>query len=228
MRILPSPMDPGAYWSQRYTKGTIYGEHPAGFMNDVLEYIHDCRDVLVAGGGYGRNAALLAKSGIRVTNMDISEEAIRLGKEQNALSNLQFELGNIVTMVEPEKQYDAVVAIYLVSLIVETDLDAAMENMYHFLSANGKFVCNFLATTDGEYVESKRAGGTSLGDNAFLVDEGRQYMKFYTEDQAAALLRKHNFAIDRMIMAKERRFINILKREIDSHSWLAFCRKSSA
>lgn len=118
-------------WSAQYIKGTTGWnlEQPAPALVEMLPRLKlpKCR-VLVAGCGYGHDAALFAKEGHVVTAMDLSEEALRGAQERYGhLPNLRFEKADIFHLnadhrgaydlifehtllcaVEPEKRSDLI------------------------------------------------------------------------------------------------------------------------
>ena len=57
------------YWDKRYLKGEIYLRSPSKIIKNSYNLLkkYKQKKILVIGGGYGRNAAFLAKRGFVIT-----------------------------------------------------------------------------------------------------------------------------------------------------------------
>ena len=97
-----------AYLRNAFTKGT---EQEVGFLVDALELDPGAR-VLDVGCGPGRHALALARRGIDVVGVDLSEDFIALARDAAAADGLpaRFEVGDIRDLVY-EAEFDAVICL---------------------------------------------------------------------------------------------------------------------
>lgn len=210
------------YWNGRFACGFIYGKETSDIVKIVAPFLSKSKNILVFGGGYGRTSSFLAKK-IKdscVINIDVSANAIKLGRDfyKNA-SNLRFVQKNILEM-KSKNSADAIVSFYLLSLFTAKEVDAAFKNIRGSLKDGGVLICNFLATDDDEY---KMAAKTI--SNKILCDNGQQFVKFYKRSDVKLLFEKHNFIIKKIFKLKESRFIDVLKKNVVSSSWVAVAKK---
>lgn len=219
LKEIPSIKLKNEYWNSRFKEGAIYGEEPSKVMEIILPYLKKSKNSLVVGGGYGRNAAFLADHNIETKCIDISENAINLGKNlYKDKPNLHFE--NIGIRDASEHEFDSVVSIYLLSLLDSEELDHLLEKIKKLLNINGKFICNFLSTDDEEFGLGKR-----IDKNTYLSDNDKQLIKFYSKEEVEKLLQRHGFKITNLLKTEETRFIEVLNKKITTKSWLAICKK---
>lgn len=228
MKIKPtSIVKRNRYWNQRFSKGAIYTKRPSSILSNfqIAQYLKKGRgkSMLVVGGGYGRNAALLAKQGWRVTNTDVSRHAITLGKQiYERTPNLHFQIDDATKTGLPSGRFDAVVCLYVLSLFTLEEVAACLRGIRRVLKPHSIFLCNFLALSDDEYKRS-----TKTKSNTILLDKGQQLVQFYARGDATALIRAQGFSIKQVHYATEIRFVDILKQNITSRSWVIVATKSS-
>lgn len=207
------------YWNQRFEKGEIYSLKPSNFIKKISDYLTSSKKILVVGGGYGRNAIFLSKKGFEVTNIDISQKAISIGKRiYDKISNLKFKKMNLFNL-QFKKKFDGVVAIYILSLFTETELSEIFKQINKTLVDDGKFCANFLSIEDDEFGMGKK-----IGKNLFLYDDG-QLVKFYRKNEIKSLFTKNGFTVNKIVKTEEKRYIDVLNKKINSKSWLVLSRK---
>lgn len=214
-KIIPDIQSRNKYWNKRFLKGTIYTEKPSKTVKLLLPYLKGSKKVLVVGGGYGRNAAYLAKNGFWVLSTDVSQNAINIGEKIYNFPNLKFEKKNITKLNYGRNKFDAVVAIYILSIFTKQELDRILKDVKNILKPYGKFCCNFLSINDDEY-----SLGIKIDKNLRLCDHKQQIVKFYSKSQIETIFKKYDFTIDKIIKVGETRFIDILNKKVVSRSWL--------
>ena len=117
--MTPKPEDPHwflpladflgpAYLRNAFTKGT---EQEVAFLVDALGLAPDQR-VLDVGCGPGRHALALARRGIEVVGVDLSEEFVALARDAAAAEGLpaRFEVGDVRDLGH-EAEFDAVLCL---------------------------------------------------------------------------------------------------------------------
>jgi SAM-dependent methyltransferase len=109
-----------AYWDSRFGReGKIWGMTPsvtAGYARDIF-IGHGIKSVLVPGAGYGRNALLFARTGLSVTGIEISAEAIRLAEG----TGIRYLRGSFLDVPVPQRSFDAIYCYNLLHLFLEAD-----------------------------------------------------------------------------------------------------------
>jgi SAM-dependent methyltransferase len=97
-----------AYLRNAFTKGT---EQEVGFLVDALGLEAGAR-VLDVGCGPGRHALALARRGIDVVGVDLSEDFVTLARDAAAVDGLsaRFEVGDVRALAY-EAEFDAVVCL---------------------------------------------------------------------------------------------------------------------
>ena len=218
---IPSIDSRNKYWNQRFEQGEIYSIEPSNFMNKVSDYLINSKKILVVGGGYGRNAIFLSKKGFEVINTDISLKAVSIGKKiYSEMSNLKFKKMNLFDL-QFRSKFDAVVAIYVLSLFTEIELLKIFKQINNILINNGRFCANFLSTEDDEFGIGKK-----ISRNLFLYNDG-QLVKFYRKNEVKSLLVRNGFIVDEIVKTEEKRYINILNKKINSKSWLVLSKRNN-
>ena len=117
--MTPKPEDPRwflplarfigpAYLRNAFTKGT---EHEVGFLADALGLEAGAR-VLDVGCGPGRHALALARRGIDVVGVDLSEDFIALARDAAAADGLpaHFDVGDVRELAY-DAEFDAVICL---------------------------------------------------------------------------------------------------------------------
>ena len=191
---IPSLNSRNIYWDERFKEGLIYGTKPSKVVRLIVPYIKSSSRILIIGGGYGRNAAYLAKHGFNVLNTDVSKKAINLGRKiYKNVKNLRFEIEDVFNLKIKKESFDAVIAIYYLSLFTSDEVDKIFKNIREIIKNDGKFCANFLSLDDEEY-----GHGKEIKPNTFLYEDG-QLVKFYTKEEIRNLFKKHKFKIDKII-----------------------------
>lgn len=208
------------YWDERYSQGLIYSTNPSKIIiGPVYNFLkqHGFKKVLMIGGGYGKNAAFLARKAFSVTNSDVSKNAIKLGrKKYRELPNINFLNDDILKTKIKDNKYDAVICLYLLSLFTDKEIRIALRNIKRILRPSGLLICNFLSQDDYEYKL-----GMKVTKSTVLLDNKRQLVNFFTKKRATVLLRGNKFLISQIFKAIDTRFINILHKIAISKSWVA-------
>ena len=76
------------FWDQKFKEEKIsWGFEPAESAIRAKDFFveNNIKDILIPGIGYGRNAKVFLDNGIKVTGIEISQNAIDLAKEENKL-----------------------------------------------------------------------------------------------------------------------------------------------
>ncbi len=80
-------------WNARFREGSAYArEQPAAFLTALADRLPTTGRALDVAGGAGRNAVWLARRGLAVTLVDISDEALTLARDHAARVDVPLEL----------------------------------------------------------------------------------------------------------------------------------------
>ncbi|MDX2438819.1 MAG: class I SAM-dependent methyltransferase [Acidobacteriota bacterium] len=116
-------------WDRRFSGSDfIYGTEPAGFLADNVELLPAKGRALDVAAGEGRNAVFLARHGLEVEAVDISE--VGLEKAQRLADAAGVTIRTIVADLEdysiPKQRYDVVVVINYLERDLIDDLKSAL------------------------------------------------------------------------------------------------------
>jgi len=216
---IPSLKARSTYWDRRFEKGEIYGTKPSKAAKLIMKDAKPLARILVVGGGYGRNAAYLAKHKHEVLSTDSSKRAIAMGRRLYGYrKNLRFKRWDICGATDFEKKpFDAVVAIYCLSLFTRAELNKIFKKIRQLIQRGGKFYANFLALDDGEYGQGKE-----IMQHTFLHEDG-QLVRFFSKKEILGLFKAHNFKINRILKIGEKR--RVKNQSVTSRSYLVFSKK---
>ncbi len=116
-------------WDRRFSGSDfIYGTEPAGFLADNAELLPAKGRALDVAAGEGRNSVFLARQGLEVDAVDISE--VGLEKAQRLAEAAGVTIHTIVADLEdysiPNERYDVVVVINYLERDLIDDLKSAL------------------------------------------------------------------------------------------------------
>lgn len=103
-------------WDERYAiDDWLFGKEPSPFIVDNIGLLKPGGEVLAIGDGEGRNGVWLASQGMRVTSVDISQNAIdkaqRLARERHV--ELETICADLTQWDWPIRKFDAVISIFV-------------------------------------------------------------------------------------------------------------------
>ena len=107
------------FWDARYSHPNhVYGYRPNDFLKAQSRWLRPGSRVLCLGDGEGRNGVWLAERGHDVVSLDISKVALDKAKALAAargtsIETWQVDLADWVEAPDPERGWDAVVAIFV-------------------------------------------------------------------------------------------------------------------
>jgi SAM-dependent methyltransferase len=165
-----------ADWDKRYreAEAPLFGEAPSEYVRMVMARSDvEIRSALLLGDGDGRNGGWLAKQGVAITAVDISDVATELALRNDAERGVRAErVAADIGQWQPaaDARWDAIFMIYL-------QCDAATRNgavarLARHIAPGGWFVAEGFA-----------AGGNVKGDLGPMVDD----LLYRRDDLIAAL-----------------------------------------
>ncbi|MDR1302332.1 MAG: class I SAM-dependent methyltransferase [Treponema sp.] len=150
------------FWNKRYiTEQLIWGVEPSS-ITVICEKIfkeNNTKDILVIGAGYGRNGKYFVENGYHVDGIEISEEAINIGKI--FAPEINFIKGSVLDM-NLNKKYDAVFCYDIIQLFQEEKRKTVIENCIKHCKNTGRIMISCLSDKDMLYGIGKMIEGNTF------------------------------------------------------------------
>lgn len=121
-------------WNRRYREGAYHGRtHPSAFLEECAAALPAPGRALDLACGTGRNAAYLADLGFTVDAVDVSAEALAIGRARAPALPIRWLEHDLDSGFVPEAGYDVIVNIRFVNLPL-------LESLVPWLRPNGVMV----------------------------------------------------------------------------------------
>lgn len=174
-------------WTERYQsvgESYLFGEEPNAFLVKQLSFFKPGQKILCVADGEGRNSVWLARHGLDVTAVEISEAAVEKAKR---LANkyhvdVKFECADLLSdswiQEHSTIQYDWVVAIFVqfADPITREKLFAVMKQLTR---SGGGLVLQGYTSKQLEY----KTGGPSVLENLYTEELIRSLLQDWRIDQ---------------------------------------------
>ncbi len=176
-----------SYWDGRFEEGgLIWGENPSSTVEQAVALfrLHDVKDVLVPGAGYGRNTRALNAAGLRTIGVEISRRATELAKDfdrETAFYNASF-----LEIQLPQNRFDGIYCYNVLHLFRKPERFLFIERCRGLLREGGIGYFTVFAE-----VEPSCGRGEEVEWNTYESKPGRPAHYFTEKD-----LRQHFEAFD--------------------------------
>ncbi|MFD0765022.1 class I SAM-dependent methyltransferase [Mucilaginibacter lutimaris] len=167
------------FWELSFIKNKeMWGFEPAksAVLTKDLFLRHSVKNVLIPGVGYGRNAEIFRKSGMKVTGIEISETAIALARKHYG-EDMDIYHGSVTDMPFDNCLYDGIFCYALIHLLDDDDRAKLIRDCYAQLSDNGYMVFVAITTQASTYGKGKY-----ISPNRYEIFEG---VKMFFYDKAS-------------------------------------------
>jgi len=136
---------------------------------DVYETKKKVKRILDAGCGNGRHIIFFAEQGFNAYGIDISREAIEIGREWLTQKNLKADLrvGDIKKLPYKDGYFDVVISFETLDHIPFTKAKKTMKEIKRVLVPRGYFFVSLRSTESSEYGRGER-----VDKNTFKLKEG--------------------------------------------------------
>lgn len=186
--IVENPVDNTAYWNQYYKNG-VCAQEPSPFAQYVATLVEPGREMVELGCGNGRDAVFFAARGLRITALDMSQEAIAQLQRRN-LSNVQFLCGDFVNSdVHRPDSFDYAYSRFTLHSINRNQEQVLLSNLFRGLRAGGKLFIEVRGVNDPLFGKGKQ-----VERNAFFYDN--HYRRFIVLDELVESLERHGFRVE--------------------------------
>ena len=174
-------------WKAEYKKGIPHWAedmNPSIFAKEFVETMRSYKtsSVLEVGCGNGRDSILFAKSGFKVTSIDIVPEAVELAKTnaKKAKVDITVKVANVEKLPFDDASFGAV---FTLSVLHSTNLDKSLPEVVRVLEPGGVAFIHIYGDTqfeNGKKTEDTIAWGDYLRDLKAL---GFEILKSYTDNE---------------------------------------------
>ncbi|MDR0374646.1 MAG: class I SAM-dependent methyltransferase [Treponema sp.] len=155
------------FWDKRFMEEQyIFGREP-GDIAILCEKIfkeNNVKDILIIGVGYGRNGKYFVENGYNVDGMEISGEAINIGKK--FAPDINFINGSVLD-TNLNRQYDAIFCYDIMQLFQKNERKIITKNCIKHCKENGIIMLSCLSENDILF-----GRGNEIEENTFEIKEG--------------------------------------------------------
>lgn len=126
------------YWNERFrTQGKIWGTAPSPTAAAAAELFRreGASRILVPGAGYGRNTKAFSSSEFRTEGLELSPEAVQLGREWDPRT--VFHEGSVLDPEAVQGKFDGIYAYDVLHLFLHEDRVRLIANLHHWLADGG-------------------------------------------------------------------------------------------
>ena len=186
--IVQDTVDNTAYWNQYY-KNRLCPEEPSPFARYAATLVDSGKELVELGCGNGRDAVYFAAQGLRVTAIDMSQEAIA-SLQSRGLPNAAFIQGDFVNSpVHQKETYDYAYSRFTLHSINENQEKVLLHNLLRGLRAGGKLFIEVRSIHDPLYGK-----GRLVGRNAYFYDN--HYRRFLILEELTTALERTGFRVE--------------------------------
>ena len=139
------------------------------------------------GCGPGEIAAYLAKSGLDVCGIDVSEKMIQVAKKLSPL--VQFEQGDMLSLRQPDAAFGGMTAFYAIVNLTRSEIERAFSEFFRVLQDSAPLLLSF------------HMGDEVLHVTDFLGKSASLDFFFYPVETITAMLKEAGFQIDECIVS---------------------------
>ncbi len=174
-------------WKAEYKKGTPHWAEdmtPSIFAKEYVKLMKEYKvdSVLEVGCGNGRDSILFARSGLKVTSIDVVAKAVELAKAnaEKAKVAIEFKVANVETLPFKDISFGAV---FTLSVLHSTDLKKSLPEVSRVIKKDG--IAFIYIYGDTQFENSKPKEDTiKLNDYLkTLKDLGFKVLRSYTEQE---------------------------------------------
>ncbi|MFX1237207.1 MAG: class I SAM-dependent methyltransferase, partial [Promethearchaeota archaeon] len=165
-------------WNDRFNLGgKIWGLVPSksAFIALELFQAHSVKKILIPGAGYGRNSKLFTDNNFEVIGIEISENALEMGKIRDPKT--LFISGNVLEMPFSNEKYDAIYCFNVLHLFLKEDREKFLKKCDAKLRPGALIF--FVVFSDREQNYGK---GKIIEPNTFESKPGRPIHYFTEQD----------------------------------------------
>ena len=186
------------FWDDLYGKyRSIYGVDPSLSAKNLVDHLQNglakenVKDIVEIGAGTFRNSIFIASEGYRMTGIESSMNAIRIGRqiiEKQKINNIEIIPANIF-QIRTKPAYDATFLNLIPNIFLKREREELINRIVQMLRNKGLLISSFLSTRNTEF-----GNGVLIENNTYLHDDG-SFNHFFTRTEVQDILFRHGFSI---------------------------------
>ncbi|MHA1914303.1 MAG: class I SAM-dependent methyltransferase [Promethearchaeota archaeon] len=187
-----------AYWEKRYSsEGKIWGEGPSESAKHALKLFREygITSILVPGAGYGRHTKFFSNYNYKVTGIEISNNAIEIGRRFDPIS--RFINRSVMEIETLEDEFDAIFCFNLLHLFLQGKRRNFLKKCFTQLHNEG-----FVFFTVFSETESTFGKGKMVEKNTFESKPGRP-THYFTKDDLVSQFHEYDILEEGIIKEPE-------------------------
>lgn len=134
-----------------------------------------CEFILDLACGYGRDSAFFVQNGYKVNGIDISDEAIVMGKQN--YKDVDFSTGDIFDLPYSEQRFDVVFGNFILHLFLNEKRERIINECFKVIKPNGYVIFSVASVEDPDFEVGKE-----IEKNYYI--NARGVMKYYYSKEA--------------------------------------------
>lgn len=139
------------------------------------------------GCGSGQTSKFLADSGVEnIVGIDLSLEMVKVAQRLN--KNINFEVGNMLSLSKKDEEFGAVLAFYAIVHFTYEEIEKAFSEIYRVLKTSGQFLFSF------------HVGSEEIKLDEFLEQKVNITFYFFEVDRILQILEKTGFKVKETII----------------------------
>jgi len=225
-KILPDKMcdkptntaaDMERFWDMSFIEHqAMWGFEPTVSARMAKDYFvkEGVKTVLVPGIGYGRNAQVFSAEGMKVSGIEISEQAIAIAAKHYG-KELKIYQGSVTDMPFDKEVYDAVFCYGLLYLLNPRQRKKFLKDCFQQLAAGGTLVFSVLSKYSPNYGKGKK-----IDVDTFEIGQGAQL--FFYDEEAIRLEFAPYGLVDYTEIGEQ---TNAQSNQVAFKFWLITCKK---
>lgn len=157
------------FWDKKFKEEkTSWGYEPADSAIRAKDFFveNNIKDILIPGIGYGRNAKIFLSHGVKVTGIEISQNAIDLARSMNNL-DISIYRGSVTEMPFDSHKYQGIFCYAVIHLLNKPQRAKLVEDCYKQLCPGGYMIFIVISGESHLY-----GSGKLLSKNRFRINTG--------------------------------------------------------
>ena len=157
IEFMPNENKEPEFWEKNFIeKQEMWGFEPAHSANLTKDFFlrNSISNILIPGIGYGRNAQIFVKNGIRVTGIEISETAIEMARKHYGTAMTIYH-GSVTDMPFDNERFDGIFCYALIHLLDSDEREKLIRDCYNQLAENGYMVFTVISKKAQTYGQGK-------------------------------------------------------------------------
>jgi ubiquinone/menaquinone biosynthesis C-methylase UbiE len=166
----------------------------ASLTERVMPYLEQAKHILDLGCGQGNDSIRLSRSGLQVTGIDLSENAINSARERAKSENLKInfrQMDMTMGLKFEDSSFDAVLANLSLHYFAKAQTKFILQEISRILESNGVLCLHVNSSEEGK---KRRAKGNVISElePGFFLERDGVTRRYFAQDELELLLENWN------------------------------------